>query len=343
MAGKKMTALKMVAWELTRSCNLACSHCRASSEKGPYAGELSTAECLAVLDEIASFANPVIIRTGGEPLLRKDIFEIAGYGRNKGLKVVMATNGTLLDGEHIRGIVDSGIRMISVSLDGPDRKSHDLFRQVPGAFESALAGMEKAKAAGLGIQINSTITKRNKGLLPEIMNLGVKLGVKSHHLFFLVPTGRGRLMQNEALSPAEYEETLQFLSRQKRDSHVDIKVTCAPHFNRILLQAHADKTGSLGGTGCMAGSSFCFISHQGELQPCGYLEIACGNVRRAGFRKAWSGSEVFNNLRDRSGLQGKCGACEFKMVCGGCRARAYAKNGDYLSPEPYCIYEPRAK
>lgn len=338
-----MTELRMVAWELTRSCNLACGHCRASSGKGPYDGELGTAECFAVLDDIASFAKPVIILTGGEPLLRKDVFEIAGYGRSKGLRIVMATNGTLLDGENIPKITGSGIKTISVSLDGPDGKSHDALRRVPGAFESALAGIEKAKAAGLGVQVNSTITKKNIGSLPEIMNLGVKLGVKSHHLFLLVPAGRGRLMEAEELSPAEYERTLQFLSLQKRDSRIDIKVTCAPHFNRILLQAKIDKTAHLGGTGCMAGSSFCFISHLGELQPCGYFEIACGNVRRDGFRAAWTGSEVFNSLRDRAGLKGKCGACEFKTVCGGCRARAYAKNGDYLSPEPYCIYEPRDK
>jgi len=149
-------------------------------------------------------------------------------------------------------------------------------------------------------------------------------------------------MEAEELSGAEYERTLQFLSRQKRDSDIDIKVTCAPHFNRILLQTKIDKATRLGGLGCMAGTGFCFISHLGELQPCGYLEIACGNVRRAGFRKAWLGSEVFKELRDLSRLKGKCGACEFKTVCGGCRARAYAKTGDYLSPEPYCVYEPRA-
>lgn len=340
MKDEKMSGLRMVAWELTRSCNLACAHCRASSGKGPYDGELGTEECFAVLAEIASFAKPTIILTGGEPLLRKDVFEIAGYGRSKGLRMVMATNGTLLDGETIAKILDSGIKTISVSLDGPESKSHDALRLVPGAFAGALAGIEKAKAAGLGVQINSTITKKNIGVLPEIMNLGVKLGVKSHHLFLLVPAGRGRRLEAEELSPEEYEKTLQFLSLQKRDSQIDIKVTCAPHFNRILLQAEIDKTARLGGSGCMAGSSFCFISHLGELQPCGYFEIACGNVRQAGFRKAWSGSEVFKNLRDRSGLKGKCGACGYKTVCGGCRARAYAKTGDYLSPEPYCIYVP---
>lgn len=333
----------MIAWELTRSCNLSCAHCRASAGLGPYPGELSTEECFKVIDEIASFSRPVIILTGGEPLLRKDIFEIAEYGKNKGLTMVMAPNGTLLSAENVAKIIKSGIKRISVSLDGPDAATHDNLRQVIGAFNQAVAGIKEAKKAGLEFQINSTITKRNVAQIAEIMDLAVELGARAHHIFLLVPTGRAKDMQSDELSPGEYEDTLKFLARKIKKSAIEIKVTCGPHFNRLLLQQDPQSGASLRGRGCMAGVSFCFISHLGDLQPCGYLEIKCGNLRELGFKKAWSDSEVFNNLRDFSKYKGKCGVCEFRNVCGGCRARAYAKYGDYLREEPYCVYEPKSK
>ena len=354
MAEKQKTDLTMIAWEVTRSCNLACAHCRASSKYGAHPDELTTGECFNLIDEIVSFSSPIIILTGGEPLLRKDIFEIAEYGKNKGLRMVMSPNGTLLNDENIKKIMSSGIKRISVSIDGPDAASHDNLRQVPGAFKQACEGIERAKKAGLEFQINTTVTKRNIELLPEIMKLAKDLGAKAHHIFLLVPTGRAKEMVDEELSPAEYEETLRFLAQEKKRSSLEIKVTCAPHFNRILLQEHSDTAHSLShkamvwphlakamrGRGCMAGVSFCFISHIGDLQPCGYLEVKCGNVRDSGFKKAWLESKVFNDLRDWSKYKGKCGICEFKGVCGGCRARAYAKYEDYLKEEPYCTYEP---
>lgn len=331
----------MVAWEVTRSCNLACVHCRASSKKGPYPGELSTEECYTVIDDIASFAKPVIIITGGEPLLRQDIFKIIAYGRRKGLPMVMAPNGTLLNEENVEKIIASGIKRISISLDGADETSHDNFRQVKGAFQQAIKGIECAKKAGLEFQINSTITKRNINAIGDIITLAKQLGAKAYHLFLLVPTGRGKEMEKEELSPLEYETTLRLLSHYKKDPSLEIKTTCAPHFNRVVLQDNPKEAASLRGRGCMGGVSFCFISHVGELQPCGYLELKCGNVRDMGFKKAWLHSEVFNNLRDFSQFKGKCGICEYRTVCGGCRARAYAKYADYLAEEPYCIYEPR--
>ncbi len=343
MVERKINAvdsLKMIAWEVTRSCNLACSHCRASSKLGPYPNELTTKECFQLIDEIASFGSLLVILTGGEPLLREDIFQIIEYGRKKGLKLVMAPNGTLLNEENVKKIIASGIKRISVSLDGPDETSHDQLRQVPGAFKRAQEGIERAKSLGLEFQINSTISKRNIKSLSEIMKLAKDLGAKAHHIFLLVPTGRAKEMVNEELSSQEYEEALKLFSQEKKNSPLDLKATCAPHFNRILLQEHADKACSLAGRGCMGGVSFCFISHTGDLQPCGYLEIKCGNVRDQGFKKAWLNSEVFSNLRDFSKYKGKCGVCEFQAVCGGCRARAYALTGDYLAEEPYCSYEP---
>ncbi len=341
MAEGQKADLKLVALELTRSCNLACSHCRASSKYGPYPDELTTSECFKLIDDIVSFSKPVIILTGGEPLLRKDIFEIISYGKKNGLVMVMAPNGTLLDDANIKKIIASGIKRISVSLDGPDALSHDSLRQVAGAFSKACDGVERARKAGLEFQINTTVTRRNLELLPQIMGLAKRLGAKAHHIFLLVPTGRAREMTSEELSAAEYEKALKFLAREKKDSSLEIKVTCAPHFNRVLLQDHASTVSSLAGRGCMGGVGFCFVSHTGDVQPCGYLEIKCGNIRKAGFKKIWLESEVFNNIRDWGKYRGKCGRCEFKTVCGGCRARAYAKYNDYLREEPYCTYEPR--
>ncbi len=336
-----ISGLRMVAWEVTRNCNLACRHCRASSKYGAHPDELTTGECFSLIDEIVSFSRPIVILTGGEPLLRSDIFEIAEYGKNKGLTMVMAPNGTLLNDENVRKIISSGIKRISESIDGPDAASHDNLRQVPGAFKQACEGIGRARKAGLEFQINSTVTKRNIALLPHIMKLAKDLGAKAHHIFLLVPTGRAKDMVDEELSPEEYEETLRFLAMEKKYSSLEIKITCAPHFNRVLTQEHPGMTRSLRGRGCMAGVSFCFISHIGDLQPCGYLEVKCGNVRDQGFKKAWLESDVFNDLRDWSKYKGKCGVCEFKGVCGGCRARAYAKYGDYLREEPYCAYSPR--
>ena len=341
MAEKQKENLKMIAWEVTRSCNLACSHCRASSKHGPYPDELSTSECFKLIDEIVSFAKPIIILTGGEPLLRKDIFEIIRYGKKKGLTMVMAPNGTLLNNENIKKIIDSGIKRISVSLDGPDADSHDDLRQVTGAFKQAYEGIQRAKLAGLEFQINSTISKRNIQLLPKIISLAKDLGAAAHHIFLLVPTGRAKEMVDEELSPSEYEKALEFLAEEKKNSSLEIKITCAPHFNRVLLQKHSGTVSSLAGRGCMGGVSFCFISHVGDVQPCGYLDIKCGNIRESGLKKIWFESEAFTNIRDWSKYKGKCGVCEFKVVCGGCRARAYAVNKDYLGEEPYCAYEPK--
>ena len=343
MAEKQKANLRMVAWELTRSCNLSCRHCRASSKYGPYPGELTTSECFNVIDDIASFSKPIVILTGGEPLLRKDIFQIAKYGKDKGLTMVMAPNGTLLTEDNIRKIIESGIKRISVSLDGPDAASHDDLRQVPGAFNDACEGLERAKKAGLEFQINSTVTKRNVKVLPQIIKLAKELGARAHHIFLLVPTGRAKEMTGEELSPSEYEETLKLLAEEKKVSPLEIRTTCAPHFNRILLERHMASPSSLTGRGCMAGVSFCFISHIGDTQPCGYLEIKCGNVRKQHLKEIWLGSEVFNNIRDFELYVGKCGVCEFKAVCGGCRARAHAKYDNYLREEPYCTYEPKLK
>jgi AdoMet-dependent heme synthase len=340
----------MIAWEVTRSCNLNCVHCRAAASCGPYPGELSTGQCLRLIDDIISFSKPVIILTGGESLLRPDIFEIASYGTKKGLRMVMATNGALVDESIAKKMISSGIQRVSISIDGKDAKSHDEFRAEPGAFEGAMHGIAALKSAGIEFQINTTITNANLHQIKDIHKFVLKSGAAAHHIFLLVPTGRGRDLAHQAITAADYEETLLWFHKQSLNCSIQLKATCAPHYFRIMHQNKAKGAKPLkkiGGhfqesaRGCLGGISFCFISHVGQVQPCGYLDLDCGNVLKQSFAQIWEGSKIFRNLRDYSKYGGKCGRCEFIKVCGGCRARAYEATGDYLAQEPLCLYEPR--
>jgi heme b synthase len=345
-----MNDLRMIAWEITRQCNLSCVHCRASAQKGPYPDELTTDECLKLVDDIASFSSPIIILTGGEPLLREDVFDIARYGSQKGLRLVMAVNGTLVDETTARKIQDAAIQRISVSIDGATAESHDQFRQVTGAFEGALRGIRSAKKVGLEFQINTTVTRHNADELEAILNLAIDLGAAAHHVFLLVPTGRGRELRDQQVTAQKYEEILTWFYKQKKESPLHLKATCAPQFYRILRQ-QARKEGrivtyenyGLDATtrGCLGGVSFCFISNVGQVQPCGFLELNCGNIRQNTLEHIWKTSQIFQDLRDFNNYQGRCGRCEYRRVCGGCRARAYEMSGDVLAEEPYCAYEPR--
>lgn len=340
----------MIAWEVTRSCNLSCVHCRASAERGPYPGELTTDESMRFIDDIVKFSKPVIILTGGEPLMREDIFEITEYGTAKGLRMVMAPNGTLLNEENTQRLVNSGIKRISISLDGATEESHDRFRQVKGAFQGAMRGINHAKKAGLEFQINTTVTSNNINEMPDILNLAVNLGAAAHHMFMIVPTGRAKEMKEGEIPPEKYEEILHWFYEQRDQVPIHLKATCAPHYYRILRQRLKEEgkkitfeTHGLDAVtrGCLGGISFCFISHTGQVQPCGYLELNCGNIREKTFEDIWKKSEIFLSLRDFNEYKGKCGLCEYKTVCGGCRARAYETSGDYLEEEPYCTYQPK--
>jgi heme b synthase len=346
------SSLRLVAWETTRNCNLACIHCRASATMGPYKDELDTRQGLQLLDQIAEVGKPIIILTGGEPLLREDIFEIARYGTDIGLRMVMALNGTLLTKSIADKLAQSGIQRISVSLDGSNAQSHDKFRQVDGAFDGTLEGIQLIKEAGIEFQINTTITQTNLEEIPKIQQLAIDLGAVAHHIFLLVPTGRGKYIVDKAINAAEYEQTLNWFYDQSQCAPLQLKATCAPHYYRILRQrAKADgksvsfKTHGLDAVtrGCLGGIGFCFISHQGIVQPCGYLDLNCGDVRQRSFADIWNNSEIFSSLRNYDNLKGKCGYCEYKKVCGGCRARAHEATGDYLTEEPLCDYQPRRK
>ena len=344
--------LRLVAWEVTRNCNLNCVHCRAAASRGPYSGELDTNRCLEVLDQIKKVGNPIVILTGGEPLLREDVFQLARYGTDKGLRMVMATNGTLITEAVAERMKSSGIQRVSISLDGAAAEQHDRFRKVPGAFQGALGGIELLKKARIEFQINTTITRHNVGQAEEILRLAVRLGAEAHHIFLLVPTGRARDMIEQEIDALEYENLLHWFYSMRREVPIHLKATCAPHYYRVLRQ-EAHKRGEKVDfatygldavtRGCLGGASFCFVSHVGVVQPCGYLELNCGDLGKESFRDVWENSEVFRRLRDFSLYKGKCGRCEYVRSCGGCRARAYEATGDFLEEEPLCNYQPARK
>ena len=341
---------KLIALELTRACNLACRHCRASAlasvsaPSQPELDELSTVEVENLIDSIASFCKPVIILTGGEPLLRSDVFEIARYINAKGLNAALATNATIVTPEVAAKIKQSGIARVSVSIDGASAKTHDEFRGVRGAYAASMQGIKHLLNAGVEVQINVTIAKHNLAEVQQILELAKQLKVHALHIFMLVPVGRGKQIQE--LSPEECENVLNwFYDAQRTEASLSFKATCAPHYHRIMHQrgllkqhkSHLDRVTK----GCLAANGFCFISSLGDVQACGYLPLAVGNIRNKSFAEIWFNSREFQELRDPEKLKGKCGLCEFKKVCGGCRARAYARYGDYLEEEPYCLYQPK--
>jgi heme b synthase len=301
-----------------------------------------------VLDQISDVGKPIIILTGGEPLLREDIFTLAAYGTQKGLRMVMGTNGTLITPAMVKEMRASGIKRISISLDGATERSHDTFRKVEGAFGSALQGITYLKEQGVEFQINTTITRSNLSDLEAIMDLAANLGAVAHHIFLLVPTGRAKDMVSQELNAQEYEDTLRWFYYQQQKYPLQLKATCAPQYYRIASQESGSRNRKAHGRrsefdaitrGCLAGLSYCFISHEGIVQPCGYLELNSGDLRKSTFADIWRHSPTFVSLRDFSGYKGKCGRCEYITICGGCRARAYEATGDFLAEEPLCAYK----
>lgn len=343
-------ACRLIAWEITRSCNLACKHCRAEAHMEPYPGELTTEEAKALIDTFPEVGNPIIILTGGEPLMRPDWPELATHARDKGLRCVMAPNGTLLTAENARLIKEVGIQRCSISIDAPTAADHDEFRGVPGAFDKSMEGIQHLKDAGVEFQLNTTVTRNNLGLFKNIFHLAEKLGAAAWHIFLLVPTGRGAELGAEVISAAEYEQVLNWFYDFRKTTSMHLKATCAPHYYRIMRQrareegvkVTPDEFGMDALTrGCLGGTGFCFISHTGQVQPCGYLDLDCGQTKETPFPEIWRSSPQFLNLRNPEAYKGKCGVCEYHRVCGGCRARAQTMSGDYLAQEPLCDYTPR--
>ena len=380
---------RLVFWEVTKGCNLRCIHCRATATELSSPTDLPTVKALNLIEEISQFCSPILVLSGGEPLYRSDIFELASYATHCGLRVALATNGTQVSNDVARKIVESGVRRVSISLDGADAKTHDAFRGIPGAFDAALRGFTNLRELGMSVQINMTIARHNARQLPAVLRLAIELDADALHTFLLVPVGCGVDIAAEQMVPAdEYERILNWFYDRSKEGKIELKATCAPHYFRIVRQRRAAERRSSSSTpscpppgaaigpsemthpgsmgiglhpprtaghnghphpddmnavtkGCLAGTGVCFISHQGEVYPCGYLPVLAGDLRQQSFEEIWRGAAVFQQLRDTANLKGKCGRCEFRNVCLGCRARAYAATGNYLDEEPFCIYQPQ--
>ena len=341
--------LRLVFWETTAGCNLACRHCRrleisqALSRK-----DLTTEEGEWLIDGVAAVGKPVLVFSGGEPLMRLDLFHLAMYAKAQGLPVALATNGTMIDATIASHIVEVGFDRVAISLDGADARTHDAFRNQVGAFEKSLDGFRRLQRQGVSLQINTTITQHNVWQLEQMDALICTLQPDAWHLFMFVPVGCGmEIPTEEQLIAAQYEQVLRWIAEKSQRSKPFIRATCAPQYFRILATQHrlaqhrASSHLSTMTKGCLAGTGICFVSHTGDVFPCGYLPLACGNVRAQPFPDIWERSFILSTLRDPDQLKGKCGACEFRFVCSGCRARAYARTGDYLDEEPCCTHIPR--
>jgi heme b synthase len=344
-------ALRLVFWELTARCNLSCQHCRAEAQEQAVQGELTTDEVLQVAADIRAAGDPIVILTGGEPLVRRDIYEIAGNCSRMFTRVALATNGTLVDDAVAARVRACGIQRASISLDGACAATHDAFRGQAGSFDAALRGFDAFRRAGVSVQVNVTVARHNVGELEALLRLVVDRGADAFHVFVLVPVGCGvRLSEEVRLSPRQIEETLRWLFDRSLElrGRVHVKATCAPQYYRIMHEVSRARGLEIGGPrhgmeamtrGCLAGSAVCFISRVGDVQPCGYLPLVVGNVRRQKFGEIWRHAEPFQALRNPARLQGKCHGCGYRRICAGCRARAFARDGDYLAPDPDCSYE----
>jgi len=360
---------RLVFWETTAGCNLRCIHCRritVADQLTPH--DLTTAEAFGLIDQLVQAGSPVLVLSGGEPLMRPDILTIARYASQAGLPVALATNGTMIDSVLAAAIRDSGIKRVSISFDGADAATHDWFRGLPGSFEAARGGFEALRAAGLPVQINATIARHNQAQLDGILQLAKDLDAVALHLFLLVPVGCGvEIADDQMISAADYERVLNWLyDTEQAEPSLQLKATCAPHYFRVMRQRRAEENRQgvrrglpasharqVGGhphgqmhaatKGCLAGTGVCFISHRGQVFPCGYLPVEAGNIREQLFDDIWQNSPLFAELRDPDLLSGKCGVCQFKALCSGCRARAYGLTGDYLAEEPFCVYQPEAR
>lgn len=326
----------LVSWNTTNQCNMFCDHCyRDAGAKS--VNELSTSEAKQLIQDIKKAGFQIMIFSGGEPLMRSDIYELGAFAKEQGLRSVMGTNGSLITAEVARKMKDAGFMAAGVSLDSLDPAKNDAFRKLENAYQLTVAGMKNLKAAGVPFQIHTTVMDWNVEELEAITDFAIEIGAMAHHVFFLVPTGRGVKIEEEALRVVAYEQTIARLMDKQKQVSIEIKPTCAPQFIRV-----ADKKGVplRFSKGCLAGISYCIISPTGNIQPCAYLDMPLGNVKEKSFDIIWRENEVLEKLRTLD-YQGKCGLCDYKSRCGGCRARANYYNGDYMAEDTWCLYHPR--
>lgn len=328
-----MNAPLILAWELTKACSLECVHCRANASPHRDPEELTTEEGKGLLKEISALGTKMVILSGGEALIRDDAILFARFGTSLGLRMTLATNGSTVTHASAREIKASGISRVSVSLDGVTPDIHDEFRGRPGAYELALTGIEHLINAGVPVQINTTVAAVNISQMRMFPDFIRKLGAVAWHVFFLVPTGRGHDLELAAIM--EYKSMLSNFMDVYISGGIECKATCAPQFYKMLAESGNRPLTK----GCLAGNGFGFVSSTGDVQPCGFLDIKCGNVKEKSFSEIWQTSDVLANLRNPDILNGKCGGCSYKNICGGCRARAYETTGDINSTDPICWFK----
>lgn len=323
--------MKLISWNTTKRCNLNCKHCYRDSKDKKYYGELNTNQGFKLIDEIKSVDFQMIIFSGGEPLLREDIFELISYATKKDVIATIGTNATLIDENIAKKLKNSGLKAAAVSVDHCLAKEHDLFRGKEGAFELTLNGIKNLQKEGIRVQINTTITKQNENQIVKMAKFAEDINAKSFHPFYLVEVGRGKNLFDMSLSPEIYLKSIENILKKRDDFSLEIKPTCAPQFMSIAKKMNQNLRFS---RGCIAGISYCCILPNGEVNICPYLPIKVGNVKNDNFKKIWLESEVFNNLRDIKNYKGNCSKCKDFNICGGCRARAFSKTNDFFQEDP---------
>jgi len=341
----------LVIWEVTEACDLACLHCRASAVPCRHPLELSTQDGFRLLSQVREMGNPLVVFTGGDPLKRDDIFELLNESIRLGLRTTVTPSATpLLTAEAIHRFKECGVARMAVSLDGPDQGMHDTFRQVEGSFARTLFALQEARSIGLETQVNTTVTRHNYSELEQIAEIVSSVDARLWSVFFLVVTGRAK--QSQDLYAEEYEEVFGRLYRLSKRMPFDIKTTEAQHYRRYVAQQRRTESvarpqtsrdeGIRRQSGINDGKGFLFVSHTGEIYPSGFLPFAAGNVRHGSLANVYRRSELFVKLRDADQLEGKCGQCEYRKLCGGSRSRAFALTGNYMASDPRCVYYPPA-
>ena len=334
----------LVFWELTRACALACSHCRAEAQHRRDPNELTPAEALRVVDQLAELAPPMLILTGGDPLMRPDVLDIAARATAAGIRIGLSPSATArLVNYDFKAIRAAGIERMSLSLDGSTRETHDAFRGVTGTFDRTLRAMELAREAGISLQINTTLTRSNIHEFHAFRDLMFEWKPEMWSVFILVPTGRAGA--NDVPHPEDLERVFEEMADLAGTAPFAIKTTEGHHFRRVLAQrgkgGAAGRPGMRAPLGIRDGRGVMFISHTGEVSPSGFLPIVCGNVRESTAASIYRENPLFISLRDSDALGGKCGICEFRTICGGSRSRAYGITGDPFAADPACFYQPR--
>jgi radical SAM protein len=339
----------LVIWEVTQACDLACVHCRASAQSERAANELTTEQGYRLLDEIKSFGEPLMVFTGGDPLKRPDIFELARYAVKIGLRTNVTPSATpLLTNDAIDRFKEAGVARMAISVDGPDAATHDDFRGIPGTFDRAMIALRHARDIGLDTQFQTTVTRRNMHRLAEVAEIVKEVRSKMWSLFFLIVTGRA--LENDDLAAAEYETVFAYLYDLSKTAPFGVKTTEAMHYRRYVAQRVKAEHGAAENenakgvawrtAGVSDGKGFVFVSHTGEIFPSGFLPVSGGNVLRNPLTDVYRNADLFRSLRDTAQRGGKCGICEYQKICGGSRSRAYALTGDYLAEDPRCTYQP---